>query len=103
MPVLKVPPKHTRSATIQVRVEEEISSKLRRYAEFIDSTPAYVVSEALKLLFNKDSEFRQWLTQSSEGQAERQAPEAPVAAYRPAKRSAIERPSFSHDAGSSTK
>jgi hypothetical protein len=61
MPVLKSPPKQVRSATIQVRVEEAISLRLRKYAEFIDCSPAYVVSEALRLLFNKDSEFREWM------------------------------------------
>jgi hypothetical protein len=63
MPVLKSPPKQIRSATIQVRVEEVISLKLRKYAEFIDCSPAYVVSEALRLLFNKDNEFREWVAQ----------------------------------------
>jgi hypothetical protein len=47
MPVLKAPPKFIRNATIQVRVEEEIDSKLRKYAEFIGSTPAFVVAESL--------------------------------------------------------
>ncbi len=61
MPVLKAPPKLIRNATIQVRVEEEIDSKLRKYAEFIGSTPAFVVAESLKLLFTKDAEFREWL------------------------------------------
>lgn len=63
MPVLKAPPKLIRNATIQVRVEEEIDSKLRKYAEFIGSTPAFVVAESLKLVFNKDAEFREWLAQ----------------------------------------
>lgn len=63
MPVLKAPLKLIRNATIQVRVEEEIDTKLRKYAEFIDATPAFVVAESLKLLFNKDAEFREWLTQ----------------------------------------
>jgi hypothetical protein len=61
MPVLKAPPRLIRNATIQVRVEEEIDSKLRKYAEFIGSTPAFVVAESLKLLFNRDAEFRVWL------------------------------------------
>jgi hypothetical protein len=61
MSVLKAPPKQIRSATIQARVEEEIDSKLRKYAEFIGSTPAFVVAESLKLVFNKDAEFREWL------------------------------------------
>ncbi len=66
MPVLKSPPKQIRSATIQVRVEEVISYRLRKYAEFIDCSPAYVVSEALKLLFNKDNEFREWMTKHAD-------------------------------------
>jgi hypothetical protein len=63
MPVLKAPPKLIRNATIQVRVEEEVDIKLRKYAEFIDATPAFVVAESLKMLFNKDAEFREWLAQ----------------------------------------
>ena len=61
MPILKAPPKRIRSATIQVRVEEDVDLKLRKYAEYIGSTPAFVVSESLKLLFHKDAEFREWL------------------------------------------
>lgn len=61
MPVLKAPPKVIRNATIQVRVEEEIDFKLRKYAEFIDCTPAFVVTESLRMLFNKDADFRDWL------------------------------------------
>src|SRR5579863_10254971 len=66
MPVLKAPPKLIRNATIQVRVEEDVDLKLRKYAEFIDATPAFVVAESLKLLFNKDTEFREWLTSHTE-------------------------------------
>ena len=62
MSVLKAPPKLIRNATIQVRVEEEVDLKLRKYAEFIDATPAFVVAESLKMLCNKDAEFREWLT-----------------------------------------
>jgi hypothetical protein len=62
MSILKAPPKLIRNATIQVRVEEEVDLKLRKYAQFIDATPAFVVAESLKLLFNKDAEFREWLT-----------------------------------------
>lgn len=66
MPVLKAPPKFIRNATIQVRVEEEIDSKLRKYAEFIGSTPAFVVAESLKLVFNKVAEFREWLAHQAD-------------------------------------
>jgi hypothetical protein len=73
MPVLKSPPKQLRSATIQVRVEEEISFSLRKYAEFIGCSPAYVVSEALKILFKKDNEFREWIAQHGDDQHSVQA------------------------------
>ena len=56
MPVLKAPPKLIRNSTIQVRVEEEVDLKLRKFAEFIDATAAFVVTESLKMLFNKDAE-----------------------------------------------
>ncbi len=62
MAILKAPPKLIRNSTIQVRVEEEVDLKLRKYAEFIGATPAFVVAESLKLLFNKDTEFREWFS-----------------------------------------
>jgi hypothetical protein len=63
MAILKSPPEHPKSATIQVRLEEETRYNLDRYAEFIDGNASYVVSEALKLLFRKDKEFKHWLGQ----------------------------------------
>ena len=63
LPLLKAPPKQPKSATIQIRVEEDVKLRLEKYAEFIDSSPAYVVTEALKLLFKKDEEFKSWLGQ----------------------------------------
>ena len=63
MPLLKAPPKQPKAATIQIRVEEDVKLRLEKYAEFIDSSPAYVVTEALKLLFKKDEEFKSWLGQ----------------------------------------
>jgi predicted transcriptional regulator len=61
MSVLKSPPKQPRNATLQVRVDQELKLKLDKYAEFLDSSVAYVVSEALRLVFNKDAEFKEWL------------------------------------------
>jgi predicted transcriptional regulator len=57
----KPPPRPPKNETLQIRVEEEIKAKLHSYAEFIISSESYVVSEALKLLFRKDSEFKTWL------------------------------------------
>ena len=39
-------------------MEETIDARLHKYAELIDSSDSYVVSEALKLLFRKDDELR---------------------------------------------
>jgi predicted transcriptional regulator len=61
MAILKSPPKPPKNETLQIRVEETVRSKLSKYAEFIDSSESYVVSEALKLLFRKDDEFKSWL------------------------------------------
>jgi len=44
-------------------LEEQVRHNLDRYAEFIDANPSYVVSEALKLLFKKDEEFKRWVGQ----------------------------------------
>lgn len=61
MPILKAPPKPPKNETVQIRIEENTRSKLSRYAEFIDASESYVISEALRLLFRKDDEFRTWL------------------------------------------
>jgi len=65
MALLKAPLKQPKTTTLQVRLEEEIRHNLDRYVEFIDATPSYVVSEALKFLFKKDDEFKRWLEQQS--------------------------------------
>ena len=61
--LLKAPSKQPKTTTLQVRLEEDVRHNLDRYAQFIDASPAYVVSEALKLLFRKDGEFKHWLGQ----------------------------------------
>lgn len=61
MPLLKAPSKQPKTATLQVRLEEDVRHNLDRYAEFIGANASYVVSEALKLLFKRDDEFKRWL------------------------------------------
>jgi len=61
MAVLKAPPKQPKNATLQVRIDEDLKYKVEKYAEFLETTGAYVVSEALRLVFNKDAEFKDWL------------------------------------------
>ena len=63
MPILKVPPKKPKTASLQIRIEEEVRQQLDHYAEFIDASPPHVVTEALKLLFKRDEEFKRWSTQ----------------------------------------
>jgi predicted transcriptional regulator len=65
MAIIKAPPKQPKSVTIQARVEESVKTKLDQYAEFIDSTPSYVITEALKVLFKRDDEFKAWLVQQT--------------------------------------
>jgi hypothetical protein len=61
--ILKSPPKQPKAVTIQARVEESVKTQLELYAEFIDASPSYVITEALKLLFRKDDDFRRWSEQ----------------------------------------
>ena len=61
MALLKAPSKQPKTTTLQVRLEEEVRNNLDKYTEFIDANASYVVSEALKLLFRKDDEFKCWL------------------------------------------
>jgi len=65
MAILKSPPKPPKNETLQIRIEEETKSKLEKYAEFIDGSESYVVSEALKLIFRKDDEFKAWVENRS--------------------------------------
>jgi predicted transcriptional regulator len=70
--ILKAPSKQPKTTTLQVRLEEEVRHNLDRYAEFIDANASYVVSEALKLLFRKDEEFKRWLVQHASNQKQEQ-------------------------------
>jgi predicted transcriptional regulator len=63
LPLLKAPSKQPKTTTFQLRLEEEVRHKLDKYAEFIGATASYVVSEALKLLFKRDDEFKHWLSE----------------------------------------
>ena len=68
MPIIMAPHKQLKSVTIQARVEESVKMQLDQYAKFIDSTPSYVITEALKVLFKRDDEFKTWLGQRANAQ-----------------------------------
>jgi predicted transcriptional regulator len=78
MALLKAPSKQPKTSTLQVRLEEEVRHNLDRYAEFIDANPSYVVSEALKLLFKKDDEFKRWLGQHAKDHMQQQIKGEPL-------------------------
>ncbi len=63
MSILKSPPKQPKAVTIQARVEESVKTQLELYAEFIDASPSYVITEAPSVLFRKDDDFRRWADQ----------------------------------------
>ncbi len=48
--------------------EESVKTQLDQYAKFIDSTPSYVITEALRVLFKRDDEFKAWLGQHGNNQ-----------------------------------
>jgi predicted transcriptional regulator len=61
MAVLKAPPRQPKTTVVQLRLDNEAKGRLAKYAEFLDCSPSYVVTEALKLVYNKDKEFQSWL------------------------------------------
>src|SRR5260370_29651884 len=61
MAVLKAQIKQPKTTPIQLRLDDEARANLTNYAEFLDSSPSYVVTEALKLLYRTDKEFQAWL------------------------------------------
>ena len=62
MAVLKAPPKQPKTTVVQLRLDDDAREKLTRYAEFLDCSPSYVVTEALKHVCQKDKEFQSWLS-----------------------------------------
>jgi predicted transcriptional regulator len=68
MAIIKAPPKQPKAVTMQARVEESVKTQLDQYAKFIASTPSYVITEALKLLFKRDDEFKAWVDKHANGQ-----------------------------------
>jgi len=62
MSVLKAPPKQPKTTVVQLRLDDEARMKLTKYAEFLECSPSYVVTEALKHVCNKDKEFQSWVS-----------------------------------------
>ncbi len=73
MAVLKAPPKQSKTTVVQLRLDDEAKMKLAKYAEFLDCSPSYVVTEALKLVYHKDKDFQAWLSGQHKGECEASA------------------------------
>jgi hypothetical protein len=70
MAVLKAPPKQPKTTVVQLRLDEDAKAKLTKYAEFLECSPSYVVTEALKLVYAKDKEFQSWLSSQRSSDSE---------------------------------
>ena len=47
---------------ITCKLPQSVATLLKCYAEFLDSSQEYVLTETLQLAFRKDREFQAWLT-----------------------------------------
>ncbi len=65
MPILKKPSVAIVRKAVTIRMPEPIVTELHQYASFLGGTLDHVVVEALQLVFKKDREFRQWLSENS--------------------------------------
>ena len=53
--------------TMQFRMRKDIVASLYAYAKFLnDSSPSYVVSAALKDIFEADKDYQKWLAERPE-------------------------------------
>ena len=46
---------------LNCKLTVDMAALVKHYAEFIDSTQEYVVTEALRRVFDRDKEFQVWL------------------------------------------
>ena len=67
MAMLKPPATEPKTTTLTVRIHEELKDRLDHYAEYLGAGPGYVVSEALRLVFKKDRQFKEWAQHRANG------------------------------------
>lgn len=60
---------------VTIRMEQSVDTSLHQYADFLGCTLDYVVVEALKLVFKKDTEFHKWVSKNPESESNQQAAE----------------------------
>ena len=47
--------------TLSLRLDRALHERLKQYAAFLQSPKDYIISQALRRLFDKDHEFAAWL------------------------------------------
>jgi len=68
IPLLRPPDPKIPTRKFHVRIEEPLAITLARYAEFLGTTGIdHVVNQALEFVFRKNTDFKDWLAQHSEG------------------------------------
>jgi hypothetical protein len=60
MAIITRPPATIAKKAVTVRMPEPIAKTLHEHASFLGSSLDHVVVEALRLIFNKDAEFKTW-------------------------------------------
>jgi len=83
MAILKAPPQQPKNVTLQLRVSEHVKARLAQYVEFLKCSESYVVSEALKLVFDRDKEFKEWTEKRMANSPEAQREQPAVKERRP--------------------
>jgi predicted transcriptional regulator len=56
--------------TLSLRLDRAIHERLKQYAAFLHSPKDYIISQALRRLFEKDHEFAKWLRAHDNGSAD---------------------------------
>ena len=61
MPLIQSPDPKPRKVKLTLRLDEPLTRRVHRYAEFIRASNEYVIAQALNYFFERDQDFRQWL------------------------------------------
>jgi hypothetical protein len=61
MPLINILVKRVPKQTLSIRIDPELKNLLDKYCCFIQSGRHHVVAQALRLAFERDREFQEWL------------------------------------------
>ena len=63
MPLMQKPSPQIRKVKFSLRIEDPLLRMVHQYAEFIHAHNDYVITEALKYFFDRDTDFKAWLVE----------------------------------------